>query len=98
MDSQTILQRLRAHEPELRRLGIARLTLFGSMARGEAGASSDVDLAAELDPQSRVGLFRFAALRERIEALLGAPVDLIAEPIERPALRERVERDRVSVF
>lgn len=98
MDRDTILRRLREHEPELRTLGLRHLSLFGSAARGEAGAHSDVDLAAELDPRRRVGLFRFAAMRERIEALLGAPVDLIAEPIERPALAERIERDRVPVF
>lgn len=98
MERDTILQRLRAHEPELRTLGVRHLSLFGSVARGEARRGSDVDLAAELDPRHRVGLFRFAAMRERIEALLGAPVDLIAEPIERQALAERVARDRVRVF
>jgi hypothetical protein len=36
MDRDLILERLRAHEPELRRLGISRLSLFGSVARGEA--------------------------------------------------------------
>jgi len=98
MDRDTILQRLRAHESELRTLGLRHLSLFGSAARGEARADSDVDLAADLDPRRRVGLFRFAAMRERIEALLGAPVDLIAEPIERDALAKRIERDRVRVF
>ena len=98
MDRQTILERLRAHEPELRKLGLMRLSLFGSSARGDAGPDSDVDLTAELDPRRRIGLFRFAAMRERIEDLLGAPVDLIAEPIERPALRKRIEQDRVRVF
>ena len=98
MDRENILKRLRAHESELRKLGVNRLSLFGSAARGEAGRDSDVDLAAELDPLRSIGLFRFAAMRERIEDLLGASVDLIAEPIERPALRERIERDRVRVF
>lgn len=98
MDRQTILERLRAHEPELRKLGVSRLSLFGSVARGESSHGSDVDLAAELDPRRSIGLFRFAAMRERIEDLLGASVDLIAEPIERGALRERIERDRVRVF
>jgi predicted nucleotidyltransferase len=98
MDRETILQRLRAHEPELKTFGVVHLSLVGSAARGEARPGSDVDLAAELDPRRRVGLFRFAAMRERLEALLGIPVDLIAEPIEREALAERIERDRVRVF
>jgi predicted nucleotidyltransferase len=38
------ISRLRAHEAELERLGVERLYLFGSTARGEATDESDVDL------------------------------------------------------
>ena len=44
-----VIATLRAHEAELRAAGIHRLSLFGSVARGDAGPDSDVDLAAELD-------------------------------------------------
>src|SRR3712207_3817908 len=98
MDRDAVIERLRAHEAELKAMGVARLSLFGSVARGEAGPDSDVDLAAEIDPAKRLGLFRFEILRERIEDLLGAPVDLLREPIEKARLRTRVERDRVHVF
>lgn len=93
-----VLDRLAGHADELKALGLTSLALFGSTARGEARADSDVDLAAGIDAERPIGLFRFAAIRERIEDLLGVTVDLIAEPIERPALRARVERDRVRVF
>lgn len=98
MDRDAVLERLRAHEAELKAMGVKRLSLFGSVARGEAGPGSDVDLAAEFDPGRRMGLFRFEVLRERIEDLLGARVDLLREPIEKPRLRMRVEEDRVHVF
>jgi uncharacterized protein len=52
-----VIVTLRAHEAELRKAGIRRLSLFGSVARGDAEADSDVDLAAELDPDARIGLF-----------------------------------------
>jgi predicted nucleotidyltransferase len=42
-----IIAILRSHELELRRAGVRRLSLFGSAARGEANATSDIDLAAE---------------------------------------------------
>ncbi|MDO6413738.1 nucleotidyltransferase domain-containing protein [Sphingomonas sp. BIUV-7] len=87
-----------AHEPELRALGLESLALFGSTARGEAGPDSDVDLVVRLDRARSIGLFHFAAIRERIEDMLGVSVDLLAEPIEKDRLRERVERDRVAVF
>jgi uncharacterized protein len=44
MDRDTAISLLKAHEAELRRLGIQRLYLFGSTARGDARADSDVDL------------------------------------------------------
>ena len=98
MDRTTALARLRARESELRAMGVESLSLFGSVARGEAGPDSDIDLAARFDPAKRITLFGYAALRERIEDWLGTHVDLISEPIERPRLRARVEQDRVHVF
>ena len=43
--TERIIATLRAHEEELRRAGIRHLSLFGSIARGDAEAASDVDLA-----------------------------------------------------
>ena len=44
--AEHVIATLRAHEAELRRADIRHLSPFGSVARGDAGASSDVDLAA----------------------------------------------------
>lgn len=100
--SQTLTDRvlttLRAHEPELKAAGICRLSLFGSVARGDAAPDSDVDLLAELDPQARIGLFRLVGLEQRLSDLLGRPVDLTVEPIEAPRLRANVMRDRLRAF
>ena len=54
-ERERVLALLRTREPELRALGVSLLRLYGSMARGEAGPESDVDLMAELDtaPSSR---------------------------------------------
>jgi predicted nucleotidyltransferase len=46
----TVLETLRAHEGELRRLGMSHAAVFGSVARGEARMDSDVDVLVELDP------------------------------------------------
>ena len=66
--AEHVIATLRAHEAELRRAGIRHLSLFGSVARGDAGASSDVDLAAGIiaartDPSRAVDVRR---LRERL--------------------------------
>ena len=89
---------LRAHEAELRGAGVSRLSLFGSVARGDARADSDVDLVAELDPEARIGLFRLVALERRLSELLGRPVDLLSGPVEAPRLRANIGRDCRCAF
>jgi uncharacterized protein len=98
MDRDAILARLRAHEAELKAMGVARLSLFGSVARGEAGPDSDVDVAAEFDHSRHFGLFQFVALQARLAELLGVKVDLVGEPIRKERFRARVDQDRVHVF
>jgi hypothetical protein len=96
--AEHVLVALRAHEAELRSAGIRRLSLFGSVARGDAEASSDVDLAAEFDPAVRMDLFRLTALERRIAEILGCRVDLLPEPVEKPRLRSNIHRDRRLAF
>jgi len=96
--AEGVLAALRAHEVELRAAGIRRLSIFGSVARGDAETGSDVDLAAELDPAARIDLARLVALERRLGEMLGRPVDLLPEPVEKPRLRARIERDRIRAF
>ena len=53
-----VIATLRAHEAELRQAGIRHLSLFGSVARGEAATGSDIDLAAEFAPEAGMDLVR----------------------------------------
>lgn len=95
---EAVVAALRAHELELRQAGIRRLSLFGSVARGEATADSDVDLAAELDPDAHIGLFKLGALERRLAEILGRKVDLLTEPAEMGRLQSNIERDRQRAF
>lgn len=70
------IQRLRAAEADIRRLGVRRLALFGSVARGEARPDSDVDLLVEFDPGQK-SFDHFLALSDLLEGLLGCPVELV---------------------
>src|SRR5439155_22425810 len=70
------IDRLRAAETEIRRLGVRRLALFGSVARGEARSDSDVDLLVEFAPGQK-NFDRFMALSELLERLVGHPVELV---------------------
>ncbi|HEY5999539.1 MAG TPA: nucleotidyltransferase family protein [bacterium] len=77
------------------RYGARNIRVFGSLARGEAGPDSDVDLLVQLDPG--VTLLKHAALVRELEALLGRKVDVVSERGLRPRVRERVLRDAVPV-
>lgn len=96
--AEHVIATLRAHEAELRRAGIRHVSLFGSVARGDAETSSDIDLAAELDPQARIGLFALGALERHLTELLGRKVDLLPEPVEKPRLRANIDRDCRRAF
>lgn len=93
-----VLRRLRAKRRELEAAGVARLVLFGSVARGEATDRSDVDLYFEASPGASIGLVELGRLRTRIEKILGRRVDLVPGDSFRPAVRSRVEQDAVPVF
>lgn len=96
--SEHVLTILRAHEAELRAAGVRRLSLFGSVARGDEEPDSDVDLAVELDPAARIDLVSLIGLERRLGEMLGRAVDLLPEPVEKPRLRANIERDRIRAF
>ncbi len=93
-----IIATLRRHEAELRQAGIRHISLFGSLTRGDASDSSDVDLVAELEPDARIGLFALGALERRLSELTGRRADLLSEPVESARLRNKIERDRRRAF
>ena len=96
--AEQVIATLREHAAELRQAGIRHAGLFGSLARGEAGPASDIDLVVELDPAARIGLIRLAGLERRLAEILGRAVDLLPEPIEQPRIRANVDRDRRRAF
>jgi uncharacterized protein len=101
MDRNTAISILRANEPQLRELGVRRLSLFGSTARNTAlESSSDIDVAVEFIPGPRgfARLGRTENLRQRLCKLLGAPVDVVEEPHPSRRVRESIGRDRIIAF
>jgi uncharacterized protein len=93
--AEQVIAVLRAHEPRLRAAGLRTLSLFGSVARGEARPDSDIDLVAELDPAANMDLLRLVGLEQELGDLLSREVQILLEPIKKPRLKAEVERDRV---
>jgi predicted nucleotidyltransferase len=97
-----LLALLQAHQSELRAEGVETITLFGSVARGDAAIGSDVDLAIRAGASFSAGGFdhfgRLEALRERLATLLRRKVDLVEEAALRPRLREVIRLEGVRAF
>jgi len=93
---QTILQKLKQHQPELqRKYPVARIGVFGSYARGEATANSDIDLAIEFS--APMGL-NFVAMADEIENLLGIKTDVVPKRSIKSDYLPYVEKDIVYVW
>lgn len=58
---------------------VEKVWLFGSFARGEERADSDVDLLVTFDPSSNVSLFTMGGMYMDLRKLLGRDVDLIED-------------------
>jgi predicted nucleotidyltransferase len=88
MTRDEFFARLEPHRRELEQAGVRRLGVFGSVARGEADPESDVDVLVEFDKVP--DLYEFAALRDRLAAILGRPVDLTTPRALSAHLRSRI--------
>ncbi len=77
------------------RHGAHNVRVFGSVARGDADAQSDIDFLVELEPGR--SLFDHAALLVDLEELLGCKVDVATERGLRPRIRERVLEEAVPL-
>jgi predicted nucleotidyltransferase len=98
MDKGYVIKVLREHEPELKAAGIVHLRLFGSVARGQGSAQSDVDLMADLDRSKRLSLVGMARLENRLSDLLGVKVDLSPASSMKEAVRARAAREAIHAF
>lgn len=76
------------------RHGFANVRVFGSVARGEETAGSDIDLLVDL-PEG-AGLFAISRLQREFEELLGARVEIVLVSDLKPDVRTNVARDLVA--
>jgi len=75
--------------------GAHNVRIFGSVARGEAGSESDLDVLVELEPGR--SLMDHAGLILDLQELLGCKVDVVTEKGLRPRLRERILAEAITL-
>lgn len=83
---------LASRKDDLSALGVRSIGLFGSAARGEASADSDLDFVVELRSHT---FDAYMGVKESLERMFGRRVDLVLKGAIKPALRERIGRETV---
>ena len=87
MKKQEIVTLLREHAAELKKFGVRRLALFGSVLRDQVGEESDIDVLVELAPKT---FDNYMGLKFFLEQLLGRRVDLVLLDALKPLLKPRI--------
>lgn len=93
-----VLTVLRAHEADLKRKGIARVAIFGSVVRQQSHGDSDVDIMVELDPANIPSLFTYLGIARELETWIGRPVDLSVRDRLKKYIRPAAEAETVYAF
>jgi len=93
--AKEILERLRTLKPELEeRYAIARIGIFGSVAREETRPTSDIDIVVYMPPD----LLKRVRLKAELENLFGREVDVIRyRDSLNPYLKARIDREAIYV-
>jgi predicted nucleotidyltransferase len=82
--------------PILRRYGVSKAALFGSMVRGQAREGSDVDILVDIDAD--ISLLDFVGLKLELEDALGKKVDLVEYSVIKPLIKEEILREQVVIL
>lgn len=94
----SVIRRLRPHADEFGRLGIRQLYVYGSVARGDPGPGSDVDLFADLVDEQSWNIVRWGHVLDRLEQVLARRVDFAARRSLPEDVRGRAEAEAVAVL
>ena len=96
MDTKTLIHERRREILEIvAQYGVRSIRVFGSVARGEAEAASDVDFLVELAPGTSA--LDLGGLLMDLREILGCEVDVVTEKGLRPRIRERVLKEAVPL-
>ena len=92
------VRKLRQHADAVKGMGATALYLFGSTARNEALASSDLDLFIDYDPAERFSLIDLIGIKQFLEEKLSVAVDVTTRSSLHPMLRDDIEQSAIRVF
>ena len=82
-------------KPVLKRNGIVKAGIFGSISRGDSTADSDIDILVKIEKD--ISLFDFIGIKLELEDVLGKKVDLVEYDAIKPAIRENILKEEITI-
>jgi predicted nucleotidyltransferase len=98
MRRDQVITKLKAAEPAIRALGAKALYLYGSHARDEARADSDIDIFIDKDPTRHFGFDEFTKIYFELQAALGTEIGYTTREGLVEFYRPDIEREAIRVF
>ena len=98
MKRDEIIEKLREREADLRAHGVTHAALFGSVARNEQNAESDIDILVDLDPAIVATIFDYAGVKDYVASLFQGPVDVIDREALKPRIRPHATATAINAF
>jgi predicted nucleotidyltransferase len=95
---EDLLRELLALKTDLRRKGITHAALFGSRARRDDRADSDIDLVVEIDEDRQFSMLDLIGVGHVIEDTVGAPANLFVRRSLEPSFLDEVRREQIMIF
>jgi len=96
MQRAQALKKLRSLRPFLDSYHVKSVAVFGSVARNEAKAKSDIDIMVEFSESP--GLLDFVKLQRELSEKFGRKVDLVSKPALHPRLKDRILGEAVYAY
>jgi uncharacterized protein len=98
MNTTDILARLKENEAALRARGVVHAAVFGSRARGDNRADSDIDIMIEIDSNAHIGVFDYVGLKDDIAEFFDGCVDVVSREGLKSYIRPAALADAIYAF
>ena len=98
MNREQAIAVLRLNEQELRHRGVLHAALFGSVARGDAKPTSDIDILIEIEPDAPIDMLEYISITHYLADLFPGRVDVVNRSHLKPFVKPNAERDAVYAF